>query len=391
MGELSLDITEEILVRLKAKDLVLYKSVCKSWYSLISSRRFVDSHLNYNLKKQADNNEIGHTRIVLTGRSRHDYTCGIVGSSNGLVCVRFSTELLVVNPSTRELIKLISLPKFPHVPFPMGFGYDSSIDDYKVVFGFINTHTYKYRFLVLTLRLNVWKSVPVELDYRLMYNHGFLCNGAIHWLAIEENNTYHPLIVSFDLSKEVFKEFPSPVPLDNFPPYKRLGVIKDRLCFFCGSSMWVMNNYNVQESESIWEQILPPPPYDDCPHQTYIPPKSLSGHIHIWMLEESSSAPVLVQRVKSSYGNTNHIRLSTTSECNYKYDEHVFVESLVSPCGMSNENGNCNDERVTMAKGGDSSQKKECFHWAFRGYACTGMYVFGLSLLVFSFIYHKHL
>ncbi|GJT04239.1 hypothetical protein Tco_0838701 [Tanacetum coccineum] len=145
-----------------------------------------------------------------------------------------------------------------------------------------------------------------------------------------------------------------------------MGTTKDRLCFFCGGSeynrkLWVMKNYNVQESESIWEPILLLPPCDDSPRQAmmdYNPRKSFSGHIHIWMLEEDSSAPVFVQSVESPYGEDHHIWLSTILEGNYKYNEHLFVESLVSPHGMGNDNGNCNEGRVTMAIRGDSSEKE---------------------------------
>ena len=122
-----------------------------------------------------------------------------------------------------------------------------------------------------------------------------------------------------------------------------------------------MKNYNVQESESIWEEMSPRPPCGDCPHRAMmgyiIPPKSFPGHFHIWMLQEDSGAPVFVQSVESSYGTCAHIWLSI-SECNYNYDEHVFVESLVSPHGMGNDNRNCNEGRVTMEMGGDSSGKE---------------------------------
>lgn len=365
MGELPLHIHEEILVRSKVKDLLRYKSVCKSWYSLISSDCLVKSHHNYNLKKKADNNETGDTRIVLAGPSRSDYKCKIVGSSNGLVCIRFDTyHLLVVNPSTHQVIKLKSpaiIDSFPH----FGFGYDSSIDDYKVVVGHRRNFNSKYCFRVLTLRTNVWRSIVGELDYLDMDRDGVFCNGAIHRLANDPNNKL--IIASFDLSKEVFKEIPSPPlrPCDYFSGDYNIGTNKDRLCIFRESTItpsiqresWLLKNYNVQESESIWEEMLSLPPCDDSPHQAmmdYIPPNSLSGHTHIWMLEEDSGAPVFVQRVKSPSGEDHHIWLSTISECNYKYDKHVFVESLVSPHNTGNDNGNCNE--------GDSSEKEVARH-----------------------------
>ncbi|GJX64507.1 hypothetical protein Tco_0298850 [Tanacetum coccineum] len=101
--------------------------------------------------------------------------------------------------------------------------------------------------------------------------------------------------------------------------------------------IWVMRSYNVQES---WERKLPPSSYDTRkPVMRYVLPEDFfNRHVHIWLLEESSGAPVLVRSIKRRrrelLDDYPHIRLSTYSECNYNYDEHVFVKSLVSPHGM---------------------------------------------------------
>ena len=61
-----LDEFEEILLRLDAEDLLRCKSVCKSWYSFISSPYFVKAHL-----KRVYNNsrELGHLRVCMPFRS----------------------------------------------------------------------------------------------------------------------------------------------------------------------------------------------------------------------------------------------------------------------------------------------------------------------------------
>ena len=77
----------------------------------------------------------------------------IVGSSNGLVCIVASkrARVLVVNPSTRQF-KIRPDPHIKHIrgfhPY-VGFGYDSSSDDYKVVLG--NSKSVQ----VLSLKTNV--------------------------------------------------------------------------------------------------------------------------------------------------------------------------------------------------------------------------------------------
>ncbi|GJX47899.1 F-box protein CPR1-like protein [Tanacetum coccineum] len=350
MTELGRDIHEEILLRLEVNDLIRCKSVCKSWNSLISDPRFVKSQL-----KRQHSNELGDTRIIVSdgASSRCDNCfylglrkCRLVGSSNGLVCIScYDTKFLVVNPSTREVKELINFPESSYnTVFVSGFGYDSSIDDFKVVIGHrCNPNDY-LELDVLELKTNIWRSVVVESDYEYLAGNGILCNGALHWL--HRKFDYFG-IVSFDLSKEVFKKIPLPKLDDEW----NLGTMKDRLCVFRFPNtdlkeieIWVMRNDQVS-----WERKLPPPGYDAnkttmvySPHRPF-----LSGHVHIWLKEEGSGAPVLVRSIDYPHREYHeHIRLSTYSECNYNYDEHVFVKSLVSPHAMGNENGSCNEERV---------------------------------------------
>ncbi|GKB05538.1 putative F-box domain-containing protein [Tanacetum coccineum] len=345
MPEVCLNIVEDILARSQVEDLLRCKSVCKSWKSLISSRRFVKYHLNYNLKKKAYNNESGDTRIEFDS----EYCHRLVGSSNGLVCIHvcFKDELFVINPSTREVKKLRNPPKYIVIEV-LGFGYDSSIDDFKVVVGFSYQDSNDILFIVLELKSNVWKSVAGEVKGcpLLKYGdtYGTLCNGVIYWPFRGK------VIVSFDLSKEVIIEIPQPDPpcdslqgdsLDDDYTYT-LGTIKDRLCIIYQNERtkeietWVMKNYNVMKTEGIEiERWLPPPGYDE--HKTimkYTPhERFFYGHAHIWMLEEGSSVAVLVHSLETP-GENSHIKLSTISECNHNFDRPVFVKSLVSPHGM---------------------------------------------------------
>ncbi|KAF5820103.1 putative F-box domain-containing protein [Helianthus annuus] len=127
------DLVEQILLRSEVKDLIRFKSVCKSWHSVITSSGFINRHLNRSYNKDRHNYEIGHRRIRLTDGSG-SYT--LVGSSNGLVCIisylRIG-EVLVGNPLTRELRQLpLSTIDSPSC---WGFGYDSSTDDYNVLVG----------------------------------------------------------------------------------------------------------------------------------------------------------------------------------------------------------------------------------------------------------------
>ncbi|XP_076893333.1 F-box protein CPR1-like [Bidens hawaiensis] len=175
MAELAFDVVEQILVRLDVKDLIQYKSVCKSWLSLISGPRFVQAHLNHNIKSDRDNRQLGHRRICHSKYMpkdrwvRWNEIIVIVGSCNGLVC--FSprdVELVVTNPLTREQKKLPTPPyrlnmdgiSMIRVLVCWGFGYDSCADDYKVIVGFRNTFDINWTtFFVLTLKSNTWKVI----------------------------------------------------------------------------------------------------------------------------------------------------------------------------------------------------------------------------------------
>ncbi|GKA59209.1 putative F-box domain-containing protein [Tanacetum coccineum] len=286
------------------------------------------------MPEKAYNNESGDTRIDFDS----EYCHRLVGSSNGLVCIHvcFKDELFVINPSTREVKKLRNPPKYIVIEV-LGFGYDSSIDDFKVVVGFSYKDSNDILFIVLELKSNYWKSVAGEVKGCPLLKYG---------------DTY-----------EVIIEIPQPDPpcdslqgdsLDDDYTYT-LGTIKDRLCIIYQNKRtkeietWVMKNYNVMKTEGIEiERWLPPPGYDE--HKTimkYTPhERFFYGHAHIWMLEEGSSVAVLVHNLETPSENS-HIKLSTISECNHNFDRPVFIKSLVCPHGMGDDyRGNGGDSKA---------------------------------------------
>ncbi|GKC98671.1 hypothetical protein Tco_1168946, partial [Tanacetum coccineum] len=100
----------------------------------------------------------------------------MVGCSNGLACISSfdGDEIIVANPWTREERMLQKLRVSPtHLCW--GFGYDALTDDY-------------------TRQRKI----------------GILCNGALHWVIFCGYQVTKGLIISFDLSKEVFKEIHQP-------------------------------------------------------------------------------------------------------------------------------------------------------------------------------------
>ncbi|GJU16122.1 putative F-box domain-containing protein [Tanacetum coccineum] len=278
--ELLIDLVEDILVRLDGEDLIRCKSVCKSWLSWISSSRFVKNHLDYTCNKDHNNHELGHRRIIkpTEGDERNDgkplyndeyyYTCAscIIGSSNGLVCFSislFNAQVIVTNPLTREVKKLQTPPEIPETPkipsrtsLCWGFGYDSFTDDYKVVIG-IRMRKGGTLFRVLTLKSNIWK-VMSQVKYKVFRRIGILWNGMLHWL-VEDCYTEKQVILSFNLSRDEFKETSQPHDSRYVCDWSNsLGIAEGCLCIFRNHpscQRWVMKNNNDKQS---WELL----PYD---------------------------------------------------------------------------------------------------------------------------------
>ncbi|GJV32442.1 putative F-box domain-containing protein [Tanacetum coccineum] len=185
--------------------------------------------------------------------------CFIIGTSNGLVCLLSADakQILIANPSTRQVEQHLPAPPI-NIPnatrLRSGFGYDFLTDDYKVIVG--TDHTC---FQVLSLKSNVWKVIQVK--YRFIgCQDGVLCNGGLHWFMKDHKKKV--VIVSFDLSKEEFKEIPQPD--DSRYQYNfghhQLAIMNECLsiCDDYGpdsdpsDDIWILNNYNVKQS---WKML----------------------------------------------------------------------------------------------------------------------------------------
>ena len=262
MSDLTFDLVEDILKRLDGEDLIRCKSVCKSWLSFISSSTFVNTHLNYNYNKDYNNDKLGHRRImmptydhaksidngkliddgkVLSDEEYYNHVgwC-IVGSCNGLVCFSTSlvdTKVVVTNPLTREVKKLQTVPLisgYSRSGLCSGFGYDSFTDDYKVVMGTELNNDVGTLFRVLTLKSIVWK-VTRQVKYKLYNPLGILWIGALHWFMEYDDKK---VILSFDLSREEFKEIPQPDDSRYCCDYSSfLGITEGRLCIYINSPL----------------------------------------------------------------------------------------------------------------------------------------------------------
>ncbi|XP_026443082.1 F-box/kelch-repeat protein At3g06240-like [Papaver somniferum] len=131
-----------------------------------------------------------------------------------------------------------------------GFGYDSRVNDYKLVCLTRNeVHAY-------TLKSNSWRRFnTVRHGYCPRITPGLLLNGVLYWSAAATSGENHKFIVSFDISSEEFTKFPFPEEIIQRPKISGaiLRVLGDSLCLVCGIrdvgvDIWVMQNYGVMES-----------------------------------------------------------------------------------------------------------------------------------------------
>ncbi|KAJ0617180.1 putative F-box domain, galactose oxidase/kelch, beta-propeller, F-box associated interaction [Helianthus annuus] len=296
----------KILLRSEVKDLIRFKSVCKSWHSLITSPRFVNRHLNHSYNKDCCNNKLNNRRICL---AYEECFYSLVGSCNGLVCIfsYLTWTILVGNPMTRE-VRRLNLPSFLLFrSLCWGFGHDLSEDDYTVVVADKKGEN-QTCFYLLSLKSNVWRVIG-EVKYRLLTKAGILCNGALHWLVGDNENT-KKLIICYDLSKEEFKEIPL-LPDDaryESSSHSYLGVMEECLCVFWQplSScvvVWPMKKYNVKQS---WELLRR---------------NSNMNYESIHYL----------RRPKNHMLNDSFFHLDESLFCSTFFDAPIFVQSLVSP------------------------------------------------------------
>ncbi|XP_071696047.1 F-box/kelch-repeat protein At3g23880-like [Rutidosis leptorrhynchoides] len=347
---LDMDVVEAILVRLDVEDVLRCKSVCKSWYNMISTKYFVKVHLKRSCNS---NREHGYLRIQLHLEINHmtenddKLRCFMmVGSCNGLVCISpYSAEFLVTNPSTREVRNLPMLPYKNRTKLCWGFGYDSSTDDYKVVVGY-NRSEYHMEFQVLSLKSNKWKLVTdnncLTYNTRLRFS-GFLYEGALHWFVDDMKNK-KTIILSFDLSLEKFKEIPQPEDskyvCDN---ENMLGMFEECLCIFRYYNInanhchtWVMRNHGC------WQLL----------------PRNYEGNKY--------AAATTAYTLNCFPNNNWHLCKNDKGDVDLSWQSWftigapIFVKSLVSPLNVKPKKKNNNNRDVSkIRKRKRKAQKKK--------------------------------
>ncbi|XP_044478657.1 F-box/kelch-repeat protein At3g23880-like [Mangifera indica] len=300
------EIIEQILLKLPAISLLQFKCVCKSWRDLISTHEFAIQNLIetserfrrlgvieskilregrislYSLATQASSlAEEAEEETICVPAANKFASVKILGSCNGmlLICLKNvkgsnlnPRKFLLWNPTIREF-KMIPPCDFKSScrSLVSGFGYNSSIDNYKAVVVFYERKSDSVCGYVYNLRTNSWKRLEsFYFPYKcakLLYNHRdiylpneigtTLVNGAPHWVTLSVSVFEVNKIIYFDLEDEKFKEFQSPPPsAGTFKTF--LSIYEDCICenrlrredsyIEFTLEVWIMKKYGVKES-----------------------------------------------------------------------------------------------------------------------------------------------
>ncbi|PIA31523.1 hypothetical protein AQUCO_04900079v1 [Aquilegia coerulea] len=266
-------IHENILTRLPIKSLLQFKCVCKSWYKLIRTPRFVKIHsdqckndpkfmLVYSTKddgvnvyslEYGENHLINVVKIPFFGFQFHR----ILGSCNGLVFVANMGMMYLWNPSTREykLVPFSPQPTKSATSSTYGFGYNAITKDYEIIMisAFFSHQPYYSRYNIYSLRNNSWGGTFQDMSpYVETHDMGYLFNDALHW-----EGTRCQSIIAFDIADRNFREFP--IAPTSEPRFLAITMASINGCFSIGIhfrfgvEIWMMKDYGVEES---WTKMI---------------------------------------------------------------------------------------------------------------------------------------
>ncbi|XP_056697119.1 F-box/kelch-repeat protein At3g23880-like [Spinacia oleracea] len=227
-------IFKQILPWLPIKPLTRFKAVSKEWYTSISSPNFI---LNYtkkplfshpgkplesvfiesggsfylyscehedNVQSYAEENNNNLVRLNVEFDIDETDRVDLEGCSNGLVCLTsyHGKYFILWNPATNQYQKYMCLP-YLHIS---GFGYVSSLDDYKVV-GIMSDRKGCKQCHVFSLKSNTWEKIEFDFDGYFLLADPIFVNQTLHWTALC-HSTQKVRIVAFDLALGTLEWFP---------------------------------------------------------------------------------------------------------------------------------------------------------------------------------------
>ncbi|XP_074280908.1 F-box/kelch-repeat protein At3g23880-like [Silene latifolia] len=230
-------IFQEILTRLPIKSILRFKSVSKQWYSSLCSSDFANAHLmrspfahpsapvntlfikclkncyicSYDDDQISGNFEDNLVKLDVEFGVEGD-ELELTGCCNGLICLtpKSGKYFILWNPASRKLHKYESDGYLKHfdeadrVVVTSGFGYSSSVDDYKYVaiLTVYQGNTDSDNVSIFSVRENRWRKIDFGNDPLTLFRHGVFVGEKLYWLGYRRG--VGSLLVSFDLGVEKF-------------------------------------------------------------------------------------------------------------------------------------------------------------------------------------------
>ncbi|XVF46956.1 hypothetical protein PTKIN_Ptkin03bG0070000 [Pterospermum kingtungense] len=248
--ELPETVIMDILSKLPVKSLIRFRCVSKLWCSSFQTPYFISKHHHNNLKNSNLNLLLkrchGNTRNDIHYFSSLSTENGIYfsvkenihlpffencrfapivsGPCNGLLCLHDHDKVALWNPSTREfkVLRKSSVQRPPNVYCTtygsLGFGFDSTTDDYKVLRFVTNNFEkdeeggdrvyWKHQVELYSFKSDSWKeiSAPNVQPYGSPLFNNYI-NGFYYWPATRNSDYF---ILSFNMANEKFSTLPLP-------------------------------------------------------------------------------------------------------------------------------------------------------------------------------------
>ncbi|XP_026417469.1 F-box/kelch-repeat protein At3g06240-like [Papaver somniferum] len=210
------DMIIDILTRLPVTSISGFKCVCKSWHDLFNDIQFRKLHYDrINIQKKSNlikiiagkGNDLYSIDVYDSGKvsevvkivdypfynekyREFDDNLGILGSCNGLVCIRPRFDLICFwNPSTKDhrIVSKVQQTETPSSWCRFGFGYDLNTQDYRLVsFERFMDERRGSQIMVYSLASNSWSTTPYNMPYTLACRArptSLYFNEALHWLT----------------------------------------------------------------------------------------------------------------------------------------------------------------------------------------------------------------
>ncbi|XP_050211814.1 F-box protein CPR1-like [Mercurialis annua] len=399
---ISMDILFSIFTFLPVKSLLRFRCLSKSFFFLIDSPEFINSHLN--LPSQTDQNrklvlgdchlegyiyiiDIDNSPITSPVKIERRFKPsvktpdnfipvnpdGVFGSCNGVVAMYNKEGITLLNPSTN---RFKSFPLWIVDILYNGFGYDSVSDDYKVV---MVTKLFSEDFLrvmIYSVKNNSLRRIqdlhsPEPNSYRDYYEYsGVLVGSFLHWVArprydesSNDGSLYYNFILAFDLRDEKFHEVPLPLPLprdtrDGDDKVLNMvskigGCLSMSYCFRGYVEIWIMKEYGIQDS---WTKLLSLHSRQNLNFNSGLKPLCYSKEGDKVLLDYDKGKELILYDLKNQ--TFNRINIFKSSKYN-KMKYGVFKSGVVCATTLEfpNVNGGSNNSCKNLPRRKKNSKK----------------------------------